>query len=151
MDDRGRPSPHRATFRHVNFKTARWLFEKKTGPACGLTGRPGPIVWNIEGSPANPDFLEKVAPLDPMVWLPKLGSRTFRLQDSSFVRSTPQASRDHLRSVLPASAATVSYKTQEDFQAVAEEGKFLEWIKSQLRKTSATGLVKEANLASGRQ
>jgi len=95
--------------------------------------------------------LEKVAPLDPMVWLPKLGSRTFRLQDSTFVRSTPQASRDHLRSVLPASAATVSYKTQEDFQAVAEEGKFLEWIKSQLRETSATGLVKEANLASGRQ
>jgi hypothetical protein len=87
----------------------------------------------------KPDFLEKVAPLDPVVWLPKLGSRTFRLQDSAFVRSTPQASRDRLRSALPATAVTVSYKTQEDFQAVAEEGKLLEWIKSQLRETSATG------------
>jgi hypothetical protein len=57
----------------------------------------------------KPDFLEKVAPLDPMGWLPKLGSRTFRLQDSTFVRSTPQASRDRLRSVLPGSVATVSY------------------------------------------
>jgi hypothetical protein len=86
----------------------------------------------------KPDFLEKVAPLDPLVWLRKLDSRTFRLQESAFVRSTPQASRDRLRSVLPASAVTVSYHTQQDFQGVAEEGKLLEWIKSQLRETSAT-------------
>ncbi len=92
------------------------------------------------GFMTKPGFLAKVAPLDPLVWLPKLGSRTFRMQDSVFVRSTPQASRDRLRSVLPASAATVSYKTQEDFQAVAQDGKVLDWIKSQLRDGSVASV-----------
>lgn len=85
------------------------------------------------GFVTKPEFLEKVAPLDPLVWLPKLGSRMFRMQESAFVRSTPQASRERLRSVLPASATRVTYKTQENFQAVAEDGKVLEWIKGQLR------------------
>jgi hypothetical protein len=80
----------------------------------------------------KPEFLEKVASLDPMLWLPKLDSRKFRLQDSGFVKSTPQASRERLRSILPSTATSASYKTQEDFQAIATDGKLLEWIKEQI-------------------
>jgi hypothetical protein len=82
----------------------------------------------------KPEFLKKVAPLDPLLWLPKVGGRSFRLQDSEFVRTTPQVCREKLRAVLPPTAVSVSYKTQADFQAVADGGKLLEWIKGQLRE-----------------
>lgn len=84
----------------------------------------------------TPEFLEKVAPLDPLLWIPKLSGRTFRLQDSTFVRTTPQVCREKLRTVLPSSAETVSYKTQDDFQAVADGGKVLEWMKGKLGEPS---------------
>jgi hypothetical protein len=82
----------------------------------------------------KPEFLRKVGPLDPLLWLPKLEGRSFRFQDSEFVKSTPLVCREKLRTVLPPSAVTVSYRTQEDFQAVADGGKLLEWIKGKLRK-----------------
>lgn len=85
------------------------------------------------GFMTRPEFLERVAPLDPLLWIPKLKGKTLRLQDSEFVRSTPALCRSKLRAVAPPTAVTVSYKTQDDFQAVADGGKLLEWIKGKLR------------------
>jgi len=78
------------------------------------------------------EFLEKIAPLDPALWIPKLNGRTFRLQDSEFLHTTPQVCREKIRAALPPTAVSVSYKTPEDFQAVADGGKVLEWIKGKL-------------------
>ena len=95
----------------------------------------------------RPEFLEKVAPLDPLLWIPKLKGRAFRIQDSEFVRSTPALCRNKLRAVVPPTAVTASYKTQEEFQALAEGGKLLEWIKGKLRGESKAVDVAKTNAA----
>ena len=93
----------------------------------------------------KPEFLEKVATLDPLIWIPKLRGRTFRMQDSEFIKTTPQICREKLRTVLPQDATRLTYKTQDDFQAAADGGKVLEWIKGKLREAPKSASAANTN------
>jgi hypothetical protein len=65
-------------------------------------------VWLAE-SPIIPDqeravymetgFLARVAPLDPLVWLPRLGASPVRLQENLFNKAIPESVRKHFESV----------------------------------------------------
>lgn len=85
----------------------------------------------------EPEFLKKVAGLDPVEWLPKMQARAFRLQDATFDPTTPKAAKAKLRAAVPAGAAIVIYKTQQEFNAVVQEKKELEWIEHELRSLPA--------------
>jgi len=43
------------------------------------------------------DFLKKVAALEPVEWLPKVQTRSIRLQDATFETNTPASSKTKLR------------------------------------------------------
>lgn len=81
----------------------------------------------------KPDFLKKVAALEPINWLPKIQAQKFRLQDAIFEPNTPKAAKEKLRAAVPAGATVTIYKTQEEFNAVVRGQKELEWIQSELR------------------
>src|ERR1700723_4239430 len=53
----------------------------------------------------KPEFLRKVAAMDPVDVLPKIQAKKFRLDDERFDTATPRAIMDKLRSVAPAGAA----------------------------------------------
>jgi len=84
----------------------------------------------------NPEFLKRVAPFDPLVWLGKLKSRPMRLQDAIYERDTPQVAKQLIGAALPRTVKIVRYEDMKAFQerAVAD-GKMVNWIKDQVKAT----------------
>ncbi len=81
----------------------------------------------------KPDFLKRVAILEPVEWLPKVQAKKVRFQDAIFEPITPKAAKEKLRSAVPARASVVIYKTPAEFNAIVSGKKDLEWIQSELR------------------
>jgi cephalosporin-C deacetylase-like acetyl esterase len=80
----------------------------------------------------KPQFLKKVAAMDPVDVLPKIQAKKVRLDDEVFDTATPRAIMDKLRSVAPAGATVRLYKDMSEFKAAFQDGKNLEWIKQEL-------------------
>jgi hypothetical protein len=87
----------------------------------------------------KPEFLKRVAGLDPVDWMPKIQAKKFRLQDAIFEQTTPAAAKEKLRAAVPAGSTVVVYKTLEDFNAVVREKKELEWIEKELQALPSGG------------
>ena len=83
----------------------------------------------------KPEFLSKVASLEPLDWMPRVQAKKFRLQQRSFEDETPLASKTKLEAAVPSGAAVVTYKTRTEFAgATGNDGaKSLDWIKRELK------------------
>ena len=84
----------------------------------------------------KPEFLKKVAGLEPVDWLPKIQAKKFRLDNSLFESNTPTAVREKLRAAAPAETNIMIYKTLEDFKPAFQHGKNLEWIQHELESVT---------------
>ncbi|MGC1788610.1 MAG: alpha/beta hydrolase [Terriglobales bacterium] len=84
----------------------------------------------------KPEFLKKVAGLDPVDWLPKMQAKKFRLDIELFDTNTPTAAREKLRAAVPSGATVMLYKNMEEFRAAFEDGKNLQWIRHELQSVS---------------
>jgi hypothetical protein len=84
------------------------------------------------------DFLKKVAPIEPIDWLPKVQATKFRFQQTVFDTVTPSASRDKLRAAVPGSATVNVYKTPEQYAVAMVGNKQLDWIRNALRSLPAS-------------
>src|SRR6202522_4030890 len=71
----------------------------------------------------KPDFLKKVATLEPLEWLPKIQAKKFRLDHELFDTNTPKAAKEKLRLAAPAGATVMLYKNMEEFKAAFEDGR----------------------------
>jgi hypothetical protein len=83
----------------------------------------------------KPEFLQKVADLDPTVWLPKVQARKFRLQQVTFAPTTPKSAQEKVRLAVSTETgrATIAiYEKPEELKAVAGE-KALEWVQQELK------------------
>jgi hypothetical protein len=89
----------------------------------------------------KPEFLSRVAPLDPIDWMPKVQAKKFRLQQTSFEDETPLASKEKLHAAVPSGATFAFYKTPQEFTNAAGERaeKSLDWIKAELRSLPQAG------------
>ena len=95
-----------------------------------------PFVPNNERADyVKPEFLSKVAALEPVEWMAKVRAKKFRLQQRSFEGETPLGSKEKLQAAAPSSASVVMYKTTAEFgEATGKEGeKSLDWIKRELK------------------
>jgi hypothetical protein len=84
----------------------------------------------------KPEFLKKVAPLDPVIWLPKIQARKFRLQEAMFAPTTPKGVKEKLREAVstePSRFMTVVYQTQEETKSVISGNNVLAWIEHKLQ------------------
>ena len=81
----------------------------------------------------KPEFLSKVAALEPLQWLPKLQAKEFRLQQNMFETDTPALIKDKIQTAVPAGATIVRYKTLQEFNAAFPNSTNLGWIEQQLR------------------
>lgn len=82
----------------------------------------------------KPEFLGKVAPLDPIKWLPKLTTQTIRLQIIDQSIEQQKLAMDRLESVAPKNAKIAHFKTVAEHKGatVAAHGSF-QWIKDQIQ------------------
>lgn len=82
----------------------------------------------------KPDFLKKVAALDPVQWLPQLKTPYIRIQDIADDAITPKAARARIESAAPATAKVQRYESTRQFYAAASGGRIFQWVKDQLRR-----------------
>jgi len=83
----------------------------------------------------KPEFLNNVALLEPLDWLPKVQAKKLRLQQRDFENETPLASKEKLQRAVPAEATVVLYKTQAEFDnAIGPNGdNALDWMKKAVK------------------
>jgi pimeloyl-ACP methyl ester carboxylesterase len=84
----------------------------------------------------KPEFLQKVAGLDPVQWLPELKERRIRIQQVMDDTVTPKVARERIDSATPASATVLRYDDNMRFFDAASGGRIFEWVKNQLRPVS---------------
>lgn len=81
----------------------------------------------------KPEYLKKIAGLDPVDWLPKVQAKKFRFRDAVFEPTTPKSSKEKLRAAAPSSATVVVYDALKDYQAAINGNKQMDWMHDQLR------------------
>jgi len=86
----------------------------------------------------KPEFLAKVAPLDPVVWLPQLRSQHIRIQELKSDAVTPKTAKEKIDSASPASAQLARYDGDLQLYAASSGGRLFQWIKDQLRSGKET-------------
>ncbi len=85
----------------------------------------------------KPEFLKKVAGLDPLDWLPKIQARKFRLDIELFDTNTPKAIKDKLQAAAPAGSSIKLYKNTDEFKDAFTDGRNLRWIQHELQALPA--------------
>lgn len=89
-------------------------------------------------------FLDSVAPLDPVKWLPKLKSRSVRIVDAMDDPITPPASKKQIEAAAAAPSAQVTeYDKTNAMYETLSGGKLFQWIKDQLQPDGKSPLVVE--------
>jgi len=96
-----------------------------------------PVVPEAERAAyLKPDFLKKVAPLDPVIWFPKIQARKFRLQEAMFAPSTPKTAKEKLRQAVstePGRVTIAVYQTEEETKSVIAGNNVLAWMQHELQ------------------
>ena len=80
----------------------------------------------------KPEFLKKVAPLDPLEWLPQLKSQHVRLQQVLDDSVTPKVVQQRIKASASGTAQLVVYSTTRQFSSAVSGDKLLQWVKDQL-------------------
>ncbi len=83
----------------------------------------------------RPEFLKKLAALNPVRWLTRLEKRPIRLEKLSYDSGTPRIAKEALAAAA-STASTVSYQDPKALRETALNGKLYDWLKEQLRSNS---------------
>jgi len=86
----------------------------------------------------KPEFLDKVKPLEPVTWLPKVKASALRLQFVTGSPSVPELAMQHMEAAAAYDSATLHhtvtrYKDAQDLIQQTDQGKLFDWIKESLR------------------
>ena len=84
----------------------------------------------------RPEFLAKIAPLDPVLWFPQLKTPHIRLQHVGDDSATPQAAKQHLEGVAPKGAVIQRYEDTKQLFTAVSGGRLFDWMKDQMRSPS---------------
>lgn len=81
---------------------------------------------------ANPEFLKKVEPLDPVKWLPEVKAQ-LRIQQVRDDAVTPMESKDRIKAAAPNQAEVVRFAAPADLAKREGGGALFGWIKDRLQ------------------
>ena len=84
----------------------------------------------------TPEFLQKVAPLDPVKWLPQLTSQRIRLQQVLDDSVTPKVVQQRIRKAAPRTAQRITFHTTRQFSGTESGDRLLQWVKNQVGPAS---------------
>jgi X-Pro dipeptidyl-peptidase-like protein len=87
----------------------------------------------------KPEFLKKVAGLDPVLWLPRLKTPNIRLQQVMDDSVTPRIVQDRIRAAARGRAKIVTFATTAQLSRTGSKDKLLRWIKTRVHRTSLAG------------
>ncbi len=82
------------------------------------------------------EFLNKVAPLDPVRWLPTLKTAKIRMQQVADNDSVPTECQDRLKKAAPKRAQVERFDSVAQMTTVEGGGRLFDWIKERVRTAS---------------
>ncbi len=91
----------------------------------------------------KPEFLERVAGLDPVQWLTKLKTPSIRVQMMNFDTITPKESKDAIAKAAPPFATVTRYENANQVHDALMMGKEFDWIKAQMRPAESSVAAKQ--------
>lgn len=94
------------------------------------------------------DFLKKVAPLDPVDWLPKLRTPYIRIQQNMEDVATPIACKNRIKAVTPKRTDFKRFGSSGEFMTAEGRGRLFDWIKDSLSKPVEPAMPKRTSVAS---
>jgi dienelactone hydrolase len=105
----------------------------------------------IEPDPAHadyvkPEFLKKVAPLDPVKWLPEL-KIPVRIQQIHDNDTTPVECKEAIKAAAPKQAEVLRFAALTDLGSREGGGRLYEWIKDRLRESAKPASGTDAKVA----
>jgi hypothetical protein len=89
----------------------------------------------------TPEYLSKVAPLDPVLWLPKVTTAEVRIQNVRGSKSVPDESQKKIEAAAPPQAVVDQYENGHAFVPVSAGGRIFDWIKEQLQTSPAPAIA----------
>jgi hypothetical protein len=95
----------------------------------------------------DPEFLKRVAPLDPVKWLPALSSRRIRIQQVMDNSATPDECKDAIRKAAPKRAEVVRWDHVGQFSDASSHGQLFAWVKVQLKALHTPPQQKRVSVA----
>ena len=100
--------------------------------------------WIVADDPdhagfTDPEFLKRVAPLDPVKWLPTLKTPRIRIQQVMDNTATPDECKDAIKNAAPKRAEVERWDHAGQFMDAAARGNLYAWIKTQLRALPESG------------
>ena len=95
---------------------------------------------------AKPEFAKKVAPLDPVKWLPdlKIPVRIQQIRDND---TTPMECKEAIKSAAPKQAEVLRFAALTDLGTREGGGRLYEWIKDKLRDSAKPATGTDAKVA----
>lgn len=94
----------------------------------------------------KPEFLKKVAPLDPVKWLPQL-KVPVRIQQVKENEVTPMECKDAVKAAAPKQAEVLRFAAAMDLGKREGQGRLFEWIKDKLREPGKQGTDAKVSVA----
>ena len=80
----------------------------------------------------GPEFVAKVLPLDPVIWLPRIHARSLRIEDIRGNKAMPDKAQEKLEAAAPDFAVINQYGNGRAFLVTQNPPAVLEWAKAQL-------------------
>jgi hypothetical protein len=93
----------------------------------------------------KPEFLKKIAPLDPVQWLPQLNSQSIRIQRLTDDETTPEVAEQRIEAAAGSRAKVVRYNNVRQFQGAASQGRLFQWVKAQIQPTAGGKTTAESH------
>ena len=95
---------------------------------------------------AKPEFLKKVAPLEPVKWLPdlKIPVRIQQIRDND---TTPIECKEAIKAAAPKQAEVLRFAALTDLGSREGGGRLYEWIKDKLRESPKASTGTDAKVA----
>lgn len=94
----------------------------------------------------KPEFLKKVAPLDPVKWLPQIKT-PIRVQQIAENDVVPMASKESIKDAAPKQAEMARFMGIADLSKRESEGRIFQWIKDRLQELGKPGAASGAKVS----
>ena len=90
---------------------------------------------------ATPEFLARVAQLDPLIWLPKMKAQSFRLEDVRQDPAVPDAAEEKMEEAAPESAEINQFGDRTALFPAVMGGKIFMWLQDKLDPSGSSVLA----------
>jgi hypothetical protein len=83
----------------------------------------------------KPEFLQKIAPLDPIMWLPKIQAKRVRLQLAMFGRTTSTTVKEKIGTAAnrDTRVTVLVYRAPLEAKPISSGNNILQWVEHELR------------------